>query len=435
MGSDAGEAVPTEGGYRGRALNVAARLCAVAAGGEVLVTEGLAHLAQPVKGIQFGSARLMQVKGVVAPVRVVSVVPDTPLPPIPRQAKPPGRGRRRWMLPAVLAITVLVAGAVAVVASRGGASGRGVPVRINSVAVIDPASGRVLQDIPVGDAPWAITVGSGAVWVANAGQGADSVTRIDLTTMQPKTLGLGGSPEAIAAGQGSIWAYDTDDGSIYQINPNLSQLGTARKFRLPACSYKTAAGIVPTGCEHGAIAAGYGSIWVSDGKTGLYTLNPTTGRFHHVPGYIPAHAIAIGNGSIYTSDAANLARTEPHPPHKLVEQILTPASGSHPTLGLAVTPDAIWAVSPDQGRLYRADPSSLVSTGVLPLRPTLNDITVGAGSLWVTDQAFGTVTQINPNTTTVTRTIPLGHAPTAIAYANGKLWVTIQDRATATNQL
>src|SRR6476646_7947170 len=36
MGLDAGEAVPTEGGYRGRALNFAARLCAVAHGGEVL---------------------------------------------------------------------------------------------------------------------------------------------------------------------------------------------------------------------------------------------------------------------------------------------------------------------------------------------------------------------------------------------------------------
>jgi adenylate cyclase len=33
MGLDAGEAVPTDGGYRGKALNTAARLCAIAAPG------------------------------------------------------------------------------------------------------------------------------------------------------------------------------------------------------------------------------------------------------------------------------------------------------------------------------------------------------------------------------------------------------------------
>jgi adenylate cyclase len=40
MGLDAGEAVPTQGGYRGASLNLAARLCALAKPGEVLVTEG-----------------------------------------------------------------------------------------------------------------------------------------------------------------------------------------------------------------------------------------------------------------------------------------------------------------------------------------------------------------------------------------------------------
>src|SRR5919204_634892 len=54
IGLDAGEAVPTEGGYRGRALNFAARLCAAARGGEVLASEGLVHLAHPLEGVRFG---------------------------------------------------------------------------------------------------------------------------------------------------------------------------------------------------------------------------------------------------------------------------------------------------------------------------------------------------------------------------------------------
>src|SRR5439155_10269432 len=38
IGLDAGEAVATAGGYRGRALNVASRLCSLAKGGEILAS-------------------------------------------------------------------------------------------------------------------------------------------------------------------------------------------------------------------------------------------------------------------------------------------------------------------------------------------------------------------------------------------------------------
>ena len=43
IGLDAGEAVPVDGGYRGGALNLAARLCSLAGPGEVLVSPGVAH--------------------------------------------------------------------------------------------------------------------------------------------------------------------------------------------------------------------------------------------------------------------------------------------------------------------------------------------------------------------------------------------------------
>ena len=49
MGMDAGEAVPTKGGYRGAALNMAGRLVARAGPGETLATERLAGLASGVE--------------------------------------------------------------------------------------------------------------------------------------------------------------------------------------------------------------------------------------------------------------------------------------------------------------------------------------------------------------------------------------------------
>ena len=54
IGIDSGEAVELEdGSFRGAALNVAARLCGRAHGGEVLLSEGTARLAGRVTGLHY----------------------------------------------------------------------------------------------------------------------------------------------------------------------------------------------------------------------------------------------------------------------------------------------------------------------------------------------------------------------------------------------
>src|SRR5581483_4981767 len=73
IGLDAGEAVPVDGGFRGGALNLAARLCAVAAPGEVLATREVTHLAQAVEGVAYANRGTMRFKGLADPVPVVVV--------------------------------------------------------------------------------------------------------------------------------------------------------------------------------------------------------------------------------------------------------------------------------------------------------------------------------------------------------------------------
>ena len=55
VGVDAGQAVPLEGGFRGAAINTAARLCSQAAAGQVLVTAALAERAGQVRGVVFAA--------------------------------------------------------------------------------------------------------------------------------------------------------------------------------------------------------------------------------------------------------------------------------------------------------------------------------------------------------------------------------------------
>jgi len=81
IGIDTGEAVPVEGGYRGAALNTAARLCSQAAAGQVLVTAGLAERAGGVPGIRFVPAGRVELKGFEAPVELIEVVDEAPASP------------------------------------------------------------------------------------------------------------------------------------------------------------------------------------------------------------------------------------------------------------------------------------------------------------------------------------------------------------------
>ena len=73
IGLDVGEAVPLEAGYRGGALNLAARLSARAGPGEVFASQGVVHLARAVDGLRFDDRGHLEFKGLIEPVRVIGV--------------------------------------------------------------------------------------------------------------------------------------------------------------------------------------------------------------------------------------------------------------------------------------------------------------------------------------------------------------------------
>src|SRR5690348_9911656 len=76
IGLDAGEAVPVEEGYRGGALNLAARLCGQARPGEILATQEVVHLARKVEGVTYSDRGALHLKGLSAPIRPVAVRPE-----------------------------------------------------------------------------------------------------------------------------------------------------------------------------------------------------------------------------------------------------------------------------------------------------------------------------------------------------------------------
>ena len=108
VGIHAGEAVETAEGYIGSAVNVAARLCAVARPGEVLVTstvKGITQASIPVGFIARGRRRL---KGIREPVDVYAVTRDTSARAPRHVQRPMAIGAAVLAVAAVLAIAAVV---------------------------------------------------------------------------------------------------------------------------------------------------------------------------------------------------------------------------------------------------------------------------------------------------------------------------------------
>jgi WD40 repeat protein/class 3 adenylate cyclase len=91
IGIDVGEAVPVEGGFRGVALNMAARLCSRAVAGQVLVTREVARLAGELDDARFEERGPAELKGFETAVDLIEAVALQPPEAVP--APPPDRPR------------------------------------------------------------------------------------------------------------------------------------------------------------------------------------------------------------------------------------------------------------------------------------------------------------------------------------------------------
>jgi DNA-binding NarL/FixJ family response regulator/class 3 adenylate cyclase len=76
IGIAAGEAVPVDEGYRGGALNLAARLCGLAGAGEVIVSQELRHLAGTLDGVVYSDRGTVALKNLPDPVHLLRAAPE-----------------------------------------------------------------------------------------------------------------------------------------------------------------------------------------------------------------------------------------------------------------------------------------------------------------------------------------------------------------------
>jgi adenylate cyclase len=79
FGIHTGPAVSKEGDWYGRTVNVAARLCAVAPGGEVMVSEDTREAAGEIAGVEWGEREVHWLRNVSEPVATYLATPARPV--------------------------------------------------------------------------------------------------------------------------------------------------------------------------------------------------------------------------------------------------------------------------------------------------------------------------------------------------------------------
>jgi predicted ATPase/class 3 adenylate cyclase len=80
IGLDTGEGIRIGKDYRGNAINLAARLCSLAGGGEIFASETVIQVARKVEGVAVVDRGEVTLKGIPHPVRVVQIAAEGALP-------------------------------------------------------------------------------------------------------------------------------------------------------------------------------------------------------------------------------------------------------------------------------------------------------------------------------------------------------------------
>jgi peptide/nickel transport system substrate-binding protein len=371
IGLDSGEAVPVADGYRGGALNLAARLCSLAGPGEVLASETVLQLARAVEGIRYGERRLERVKGLAKPITAVEVVPadsrarrwD------PQRLRRLARRtmRRRGVRLGVAAALVAAAAAVtALLVVGSGSAAR--QIAQQSIGFVSPA-GKVEGQVPVSGSGSLAVLGH-TLWFGNGDD--KTVERVDLRTRKlvHPFVSVESGIAGMTAGFGAVWVVDGTDPALLRVDPRYL---TIRRIPLPA------------------------------NKSDIDFTGPIEA--------------AVGAGSVWVAEANKVFRVDPKS-LKVVATIAVPQASL-----LAFGERTLWVGSSNISSMSEIDPAVNQVVKTVKVRDFIASVVVGGGFVWATILPDDTLWKIDEDAGTVVKTLDVGHNVGDAAYFDGAVWV------------
>ena len=218
---------------------------------------------------------------------------------------------------------------------------------------------------------------------------------------------LGANPEGIAAGAGSLWVTDATDGTVSRIDE-----------RAGAVVQHIAVGKGPTG-----VAYGFGAVWVanSDDRT-VSRVDPTSDQVVATVdvGTAPAD-VAVDSRWVWVTDRLDHSLTRIDPTD---DSTWAFAVGTTP-LGLTVANGSVWVVDAGAGSVAQVDPTTgtVIRTVAVGSDPTAVAASPSGDAVWVANSGSGTVFRIDTASATVTAAQAVGTDPTSIVVTDDAVWV------------
>jgi YVTN family beta-propeller protein len=414
MGLHTGEPVVGEERYVGMGVHRAARIGAIAHGGQVLLSNATRELVEDeVGGVsvrELGSYRLKDIDRAERLFQLDIEGLRTSFPPLKAEkVAEPHKVSRRTVLGGALAAVLAAAIAIPIFAFGQGGSGDGAieAASGNSVGFIDSGSNELVADVAVGTTPTDLVAAEGAVWVTNTADG--TVDRIDPGTRTVRqTIRVGNGPIGIAYGDGSIWVANGVSATVSRIDPGSNEVVQT----------------IPVGNGPAGIAFGRGAVWVvnRDGHT-VSKIDPAKGAVARTfpVGIEPLDVGAGAEGVWVTSSDGRAIRVDP----VSGSATDTVGVGRRPS-GIAQGSGSVWVANSLDGTVSRIDPESAAVTATIEVGHGLGGIAVATDSVWVAGEQDGVVARIDPQANRLVETITVGGSPTGVAVGPGSIFVAVR---------
>jgi YVTN family beta-propeller protein len=250
-----------------------------------------------------------------------------------------------------------------------------------------------------------VTQGGGSS--AQASIAANSVGVVDSGSGRVvSAIPVGGTPGDVAAGPGSIWVTNVNGKTVSRIDASTNQVVQT----------------IPVGGGPTGVTFGGGAVWVANGLDGTVSrIDPTINQEVQQlrVGNGPS-GVAYGEGAVWVANSVDgtVTRIDPNarrPPR------------THPAgigvSGIAVGFGRLWVASPPTASVIVLDAGTgrvLENVGV---GGEPSAVAVGADAVWVTNRADGTVSKIDPRSAAVVDLTQVGERPEGVAVGSEDVWI------------
>jgi YVTN family beta-propeller protein len=415
MGLHTGEPAAASDRYHGLSVHRAARIGAVAHGGQTLLSNATRELADDLAdGVSIRDLGLYRLKDIDQPERLhqldVEGLPSEFRP--PRAAKAPTRSRSTKLTLAGVGIAVAaVAGILAFVLGSGSAHALA-RIDADSAGAIDPANNHLVSEVAVGSGPGRVASGFGSLWVVN--DFADTVTRVDPKTGTAQdTIQVDSDPTAIAVGGDFVWVASAGTRQVDQINPQTDTVVQHPRV----------------GNGPSSIAVSPGAVWVTNRLDGTVTkIDSATGKVRETIPSGPSPSDAVyGLGALWIANesAATVSRLDLGT--GALEEV---AVGNGPE-AVAVGDGSVWVANSLDGTVSRIDPAQNVVSSVIGVGEGPSSLLASDGSIWVADSYGNQIDRIDTGSNHLAATIPVGSGPQWLASLDGRVWLTARQASTS----